>query len=245
MNKSLKVALIGYGKMGKEIEKILIERGHKVGAIANYENPLTDSLIKDCDVAIEFTQPDAAVNNITFCATHQLPVVVGTTGWYEQYDEIQEIVKVNNSALLTATNFSVGVNIFFHVNQLLAKLMNNYPEYEVSVDEIHHKQKKDAPSGTAITTVENILSGLSHKNAWTCIEEGESKNIKENEIPIFAFREDNVPGVHKVKWNSEIDLIEFSHTAHNRKGFALGSVLAAEWLTDKKGVFKMKDMLGF
>lgn len=245
MNKALKIALVGYGKMGKEIEKIIVERGHTVAAIINSKNNINDLLKVQCDAVIEFTQPDVAKTNIEFCVQHQIPIVVGTTGWYQDFERIKQLTVQHNAALFTATNYSIGVNIFFHINTRLAKIMNRYKGYQVTIEEIHHKQKKDAPSGTAITTAEQILSQLDSHKKWISIEEGNYHDVSKDELPIYSFREDNVPGFHKVKWESDIDEIELSHNAHNRRGFALGSVLAAEWLVDKQGVFDMNDMLGF
>ncbi len=245
MKKPLKIALIGYGKMGKEIEKILIERGHIISTIIDSKTNLQKILDSKCDVAIEFTQPESALSNIAFCVSQQIPLIVGTTGWYQEFDNVRNLVNQHQSSLFTATNFSIGVNLFFHLNKKLAAIMNHYPEYHVTIEETHHKQKKDAPSGTAITTAENILSNYNSKDSWISIENGKYLDVAANEIPIYSFREDNVPGVHKVKWDCDIDEIEITHSAHNRRGFALGAVLAAEWIIGRKGIFGMNDMLGF
>jgi len=237
----MKIAIIGYGKMGKEIEKIALERGHFISAkITSSQSEFGQHELADSDVAIEFTKPESAVRNIKVCSENHLPVVVGTTGWYDQFEAIQENIAVNKSALFYATNFSMGVNIFWKANEYLAKIMNSYPAYNVEMEEIHHTQKLDAPSGTAITTAEKIVSNLDRKNTWKLDNENDK-----NELKIIAKREPNVPGTHEVFYNSDIDSISIKHTAHNRKGFALGSVLAAEFLANKKGIFTMNDLLKF
>lgn len=235
----MKLALIGYGKMGKEIEKIALERGHTIILKVDIENKnfaLED--LKNCDVAIEFTNPEAAIHNIKSCFNANVPVVIGTTGWYQFFEEVRTACMNDNRAMLYATNFSIGVNIFFDINRRLAKLMNDQKNYEVTIEEIHHTQKLDAPSGTAITIAEGIIGELDRKDQWTS---GESKPA--NHLNIFSQRIDNIPGTHIVKYSSSVDDIEISHVAHNRKGFALGAVLAAEWIKDKKGVFTMSDVL--
>lgn len=235
----MKLALIGYGKMGKEIESIALERGHSIIFKGNSENKnFSASDLKDCDVAIEFTNPDSVIKNIEKCFLGNIPVVIGTTGWYHHFSEIKSLCKKGNHSMLYATNFSIGVNIFFEINRRLAKLMDVQKNYEVMVEEIHHTQKLDAPSGTGITIAEDIVKNISRKDKWVG---GESNN--ETDLNIFSQRIDNIPGTHIVKYSSSIDDIEIKHIAHNRKGFALGAVLAAEWLKDKKGIFTMNDVL--
>lgn len=235
----MKLALIGYGKMGKEIESIALERGHSVIFKVNSGNknfPVSD--LRDCDAAIEFTNPDSVIKNIEKCFLGNVPVVIGTTGWYHHFADIKSLCEKGGHSMLYATNFSIGVNIFFEINRRLAKLMDVQKNYHVTVEEIHHTQKLDAPSGTGITIAEDIVKNISRKDKWVG---GESKN--ENDLNIFSQRIDNIPGTHIVKYSSSIDDIEIKHVAHNRKGFALGAVLAAEWLKDKKGIFTMNDVL--
>jgi 4-hydroxy-tetrahydrodipicolinate reductase len=244
MDKSLKIALIGYGKMGKEIEQAAIERGHKIQTIITRNSNDSKAQLKSCDVAIEFTEPDAAVENIKTCIGAGTPIVVGTTGWYRHYEKVKEFVTEHKGGILTATNFSIGVNIFFHINKQLASLINKYPAYKATIEEVHHKEKLDAPSGTAITTAEGIIQNNDQYDTFHCIEQDKEEEIKDNELAIFSYRRDNIPGVHSVTWFSKIDEIELKHTANSRKGFALGSVIAAEWLHDRKGIFTMNDVLG-
>ena len=235
----MKIALIGYGKMGKEIEAIALLKGHSIVLKADSKTNLNSAALKSADVAIEFTSPQAAVNNIEICLEAGIPVVVGSTGWYKELDKVKASCKEKNGAMLYATNFSVGVNLFFAANAFLAQKMNAYSDYDVDIHEIHHTQKLDAPSGTAITTAETVLKNLKRKNKWV---HGEVK--QPTDLLITHERVNNVPGTHVVKYSSEIDQIEISHIAHNRQGFASGAVLAAEWLKGKKGVFTMKDVLG-
>lgn len=236
----MKIAIIGYGKMGKEIEQIAIERGHKVTLKINSQNvsDFTFDNLKKVDVAIEFTTPELAVNNINVCLTSNTPIVVGTTGWYDRFDEVQEIVAENDGSMLYATNCSIGVNLFFKLNKYLAKIMDKHNEYNVSMNEIHHTQKLDAPSGTAITLGEGIVENILAKDTWV---KGEAK--AKNQLGITSERIDDVPGTHEIKYSSAIDDIEIKHTAHNRKGFALGAVVAAEYIVNKKGIFTMEDVL--
>ncbi|AXG72824.1 4-hydroxy-tetrahydrodipicolinate reductase [Flavobacterium arcticum] len=231
----MKIALLGYGKMGKVIERVAQERGHEI--ILRKKSADSFDGLENADVAIEFSVPSAAVNNINECFTKNIPVVSGTTGWLEHYDEIKKLCNANNGAFLYGSNFSLGVNIFFELNVQLAKMMSKLEQYNVSMEEIHHTQKLDAPSGTAITLAKDIIAN-SNYNDWTI------DTPKENDIFITAKREENVPGTHTVTYDSEVDSIEIKHTAHSREGFALGAVVAAEWLTGKKGVFSMKDVLG-
>lgn len=238
----MKIALLGYGKMGHAIEENALQKGHQIVLRINDLNldDLTKENIQQADVAIEFTNPQSAVDNILFCLNENVPVVSGTTGWLEHFKTVEQKCKEENGTFLYASNFSVGVNIFFELNKKLAALMKPHPGYDVSLEEIHHTQKKDAPSGTAITLAEQIIESSLQKNKWT---NSESKN--KNELSIISKRIDEIPGTHSVKYFSEVDDIEIIHTAHSRKGFAEGAVLAAEFIGDKKGIFSMKDVLGF
>ncbi len=238
----MKIALIGYGKMGKAIEEIAIERGHTISAKINSSNPIESADLSQSDCAIEFSQPDSVLNHIDYCLSKQLPVVVGTTAWNESLPEVEVKVKSANGALLHASNFSVGVNIFFEINKQLARIMNNQPSYSVKIDEIHHLQKLDAPSGTAITIANGIFGEHDGYSKWV-LGEDEMPKITKSELPIISYREPEVPGTHIVTYQSEVDTIQLSHKAHSRKGFALGAVLAAEYLHNKKGVFTMSDVL--
>lgn len=235
----MKIALIGYGKMGKEIEQIALSRGHEIVFTSNHAITNSSDQINSADVAIEFSQPDAAANNILACFDLGIPVVVGTTGWYNRLNEIKSEAESKGGTLLYATNFSIGVNILFHINEKLASIMNDVQEYEPSIQEIHHLQKLDKPSGTAITIAEGILQNLDRKKQWTLDEPSV------DDLHIDVLREPEVPGTHIIKYDSEVDFIEIKHEAKSRKGFALGAVKAAEWLQNKKGVFTMKDFLKF
>jgi len=235
----MKIAILGYGKMGKVIEEIALQRGHSVTLKVNRENLYFDKrLLENCDAAIEFSSPESAVDNINKCFDANVPVIVGTTGWYDDFNAVQERCKAENRGLLYATNFSVGVNIFYEINRKLAALMDANNQYEVEVEEIHHTQKLDAPSGTAISIAEGIIDSLSRKLSWR-----NDTNVSENELAIESKRIEDVPGTHIVKYESDIDIVEIKHEAKNRKGFAFGAVLAAEYMNDKKGVFTMKDVL--
>lgn len=236
----MKIALLGYGKMGKEIEKIAIEKGHVIGLKVTSENAeFSPSELLGIDVAIEFSRPEFAVSNIKKCFEANVPVVVGTTGWYDYLDEIETICVARNQTLLYATNFSIGVNLFFKLNTQLAQLMNNYPEYKVEVEEIHHTQKLDAPSGTGISIAEQIIENNKLKESWV----NENSN-EESELEIVSKREDKVPGTHSVYYKSAVDEIEIKHTAHSRSGFASGALLAGEWLAkNKDGIYSMQDVL--
>lgn len=231
----MKIALVGYGKMGKIIDEISQSRGHEVVARLK-ETPNRESL-NDADVVIEFSNPEAAFENIKVCLENKIPVICGTTGWLDKKPEIERIAVEQNSAFLYGSNFSLGVNLFFALNEKLAKLMNNVDEYQCQLEEIHHIHKKDAPSGTAISIAEGIIENSKYE-AWKLGE------TKDKELGIFAIREDEVPGTHSVFYRSEVDEIEIKHTAFNRNGFALGAVIAAEWIVGKQGVFSMKDVLG-
>ena len=230
----MRIALLGYGKMGKIIEQIAISRGHEIIIKATKD---TDYNITESDVAIEFSVPDAAVKNISNCINNNVPVVSGTTGWLENYNDMVALCNEKGSAFLYASNFSLGVNIFFELNKQLAKMMNQFDQYNVKIEEIHHTQKLDKPSGTAITLADGIIEEHQGYNNWALEE---SKN---STIAIDAKRIPEVPGTHIITYSSEVDTISISHEAHNREGFALGAVLAAEWILNKKGVFSMKDVL--
>ena len=232
----MKIALLGYGRMGQEIEKIAISRGHQIVVKADI-NGFTDEQIQNADVAIDFSVPESAVSNIKQTIKNNVPVVVGTTGWLDQYNEITEYCNKHKGGFIYASNFSLGVNLFFELNKKLANMLSGHDQYSVEMEEIHHTKKLDAPSGTAITLAEGIIEN-SNFTGWKL------DAVAENEITITAKRIGNVPGTHTVTYTSGIDDIEIKHTAHNRKGFALGAVVAAEWLSDKQGVFSMKDVLG-
>ncbi len=233
--------------MGKAIEQIATERGYEIVGKIDKDNASTISNFnaENTDVAIEFTEPKSAFANLEICLKNGIPIVSGTTGWYERKADMEEIRKTNDGKLFTASNFSVGVNVFFKVNEFLAKMMDNYSDYSVEMEEIHHTQKVDAPSGTAITLAEGILKNISRNTDWKLKEEG--KKLADSVIPISAVREDKVPGTHEVIYKSEIDSIEIKHAAHSRQGFALGAVLAAEFLQkqEKAGMYGMDDLLGF
>lgn len=231
----MKIALVGYGKMGKIIDEISQSRGHEVVARLR-ETPTAENL-NGADVAIEFSNPEVAFENIKICLENKIPVICGTTGWLDQKPEIEKIALENDTPFLYGSNFSLGVNLFFALNEKLAKLMSNVKDYSCQLEEIHHIHKLDAPSGTAISLAEGIIQN-SDFEAWKLDE------TKDKELGIFAIREDEVPGTHSVFYRSEVDEIEIKHTAYNRNGFALGSIVAAEWIVDKKGVFSMKDVLG-
>jgi len=231
----MNIALLGYGKMGKVIEQIALQRGHSIVLKADKNTNSYD--ISLADVAIDFSIPSAAVTNISECFAHNIPVISGTTGWLEDYDKMVSLCKEKNGAFIYASNFSLGVNIFFELNKNLAKMMKNLSQYNVNLEETHHTQKLDAPSGTAITLAEDIIEN-SNYSSWKL-----DANVEENEIPIEAKRIENIPGTHTINYESEVDSIKITHTAHNRNGFALGAVIAAEWLLDKKGVFTMNDVL--
>lgn len=238
----MRIALLGYGKMGQTIEKIATERGHTISHAINIDNlhELEQVTSSSTDVAIEFSEPNSAFGNITHCLKKGVPVVVGTTGWLEQLSEVEELCQKQDGSFFYASNFSIGVNIFFRLNEVLAGMMDKFPEYEVDMEEIHHIHKKDAPSGTAITLAEGILRHLSQKNSWV-LGEGKGKDT----LPIESKREGEVPGTHIVTYKSGVDDIEIKHTAHSRQGFALGAVKVAEWLPGKKGVLSMQDFLKF
>ncbi len=237
----MRIALIGYGKMGKAIEQIALERGHEIVLRISDQNldDFNAENIKNAEVAIEFTGPHSALNNVRTLLSWGIPVVCGSTGWTSEIDSVNKLCIDANTAFLYASNFSVGVNIFFELNKRLAQLMASHEEYEVSLEEIHHTQKLDAPSGTAITLAEQVLDAVPHKNKWV-----NEESVDASDLVIVSKREDPAPGTHRVAYKSEIDDIEIIHTAHNRKGFATGAVLAAEYIFNKKGIFSMKDVLG-
>ena len=231
----MKIALLGYGKMGKVIERIALERGHKIVLKKDHDSSFEG--LENADVAIDFSVPDSAVENISECLNKDIPVISGTTGWLTDYPKMVELCNAKNGSFIYGSNFSLGVNVFFELNEYLAKMMANLKQYKVSMEEIHHTQKLDAPSGTAITLAEGVIKHTDYAN-WTL------ETPISNEIHIEAKRIENIPGTHSIFYDSEVDQIEIKHTAHSREGFALGAVVAAEWLVGKKGVFTMKDVLG-
>jgi len=239
----MKIALIGYGKMGHEIEKIALERGHEIVSIIDINNADTafdSSEFKSADVAIEFSTPDTAIDNYRKCFAAHVPVVAGTTGWLEHMAEVKKACEGGAQTFFYASNYSLGVNIFFALNQYLAKIMNNFPDYNVKMEEVHHIHKLDAPSGTAITLAEGILKHVNRKNRWNLETEEESTDLS-----IHCIRKGEVPGIHEVIYESEADIISIKHDAKSRKGFALGAVFAAEFTKGKKGFLGMEDMLNF
>lgn len=247
----MNIALIGYGKMGHEIEKIAIEKGHQIVLKINAENlqDLTVDNLKKADVAIEFSTPHTVVQNITLCAVAGVPIIVGTTAWYSEFEKVRAIVEDYNATLFYATNFSIGVNLFFKINEMAAELMKDF-DFILSMDEIHHTHKLDAPSGTAITTAEKIMANYPAKSTWEnkiVTDKENNRNTKKeaSELLIRSIRKDEVPGTHTVFYDSDVDTIEISHIAHSRKGFAKGAVSAAEWIIGKKGIFTMDDLLSF
>lgn len=236
----MNIALIGYGKMGHVIEQIALERGHQIGLKIDVDNneDLNETNLKNIDVAIEFTIPKSAVNNYKTCFKAGVPVVSGTTGWLDQWVQVTDCCNENNCAFFYASNFSLGVNLFFDLNQKLARLMNSFDQYNVKMTEVHHTQKLDAPSGTAITLADDIIGEVEKLKAW----ENKATNDTQK-IEIISVREGDVPGIHTIKYESEIDFIEITHSAKTRKGLAFGAVLAAEFTVGKKGILSMKDIL--
>lgn len=230
----MKIALLGYGKMGQVIERIALSRGHEI--VLRKTGSTSFNGLEDADVAIDFSIPNAAVGNISQCLHTNVPIVSGTTGWLSEYETMVALCAEKKGAFIYGSNFSLGVNIFFELNEKLAKMMSKFDAYKVSMEEIHHTQKLDAPSGTAITLAKTIIDHSDY-SSWAL------ENAKSDEIWIDAKRIENVPGTHTVVYDSEVDSIEIKHTAHNREGFALGAVLAAEWIVGKTGVFTMKDVL--
>lgn len=245
----MKIALIGYGKMGKAIEEIALEKNAKAGKIIydivykfdiDNQDLFTVENLKKVDVAIEFTSPHTTIPNILKCFEANIPVVVGSTGWTDKLDEISKKAIESKNAFLFSPNYSIGVNIFFEVNRQLARIMNNFPDYNIEVEEIHHTEKKDAPSGTGLFAALDILKSIDRKKNWT-----NEKSKDASTLPIISLRLPEVPGTHTITYKNDIDTIELKHTAHNRKGFAGGALLAAEWIIGKKGAFSMDDVFGF
>lgn len=230
----MNIALLGYGKMGKVIEAIAVERGHNITLKVDANTP--EFQLNNIDVAIDFSVPTAAVKNISRCLNQGIPVISGTTGWLKHYPEVVDLCQAKNGSFLYASNFSIGVNILFEINTQLSALMAKHSNYIAAIEEIHHTQKLDAPSGTAITLAETIIKN-SNFNNWSL----DSNN--NDELQITAKRIENVPGTHEITYTSEVDTLSIKHTAHNRQGFGLGAVIAAEWIIGKKGVFSMKDVL--
>ncbi|MFV0329378.1 MAG: 4-hydroxy-tetrahydrodipicolinate reductase [Dysgonomonas sp.] len=238
----MNIALIGYGKMGHEIEKIALDRGHKIVAIIDVNNvaDFDSPAFKSADVAIEFSTPDSAINNYRKCFEANVPVVAGTTGWLDHMDEVKKACAEQGKTFFYASNYSLGVNIFFAMSKYLAKIMNNYSDYDVKMEEIHHIHKLDAPSGTAITLAEDLIKEVDRKERWNLeVEE------KKTDVAIHCIREGEVPGIHEVIYESEVDVISIKHESKNRKGLALGAVIAAEFTNGKKGFLGMNDMLNF
>lgn len=231
----MNIALLGYGRMGQTIEQIAIKRGHNI--VLKVDKDDTDYDITKADVAIDFSIPNVAFNNISNCLNNNVPVISGTTGWLENYDNAVALCKEKKGAFIYASNFSLGVNIFFELNKTLAKMMSTLEQYNVSMEEIHHTKKLDAPSGTAITLAEGIIANTPHYDGWMLDAKADKK------LPIVAKRIEDVPGTHTVTYQSEVDTITIDHVAHNRQGFALGAVIAAEWIVEKSGVFTMNDVL--
>lgn len=238
----MKIALIGYGRMGQEIESIAVSRGHEIALKIDINNAadLNPDKLKGVDVAIEFTIPDSAVNNYKACFEAGVPVVSGTTGWLSRWEEVKNYCLEHHSAFFYASNFSLGVNLFFELNRKLAGLMQAFDQYRVGMTEVHHTKKLDAPSGTAISLAEDLLAILPELKAWTGAE-SDDRTL----LPVRSVREGDVPGIHSIRYDSEVDFIEITHSAKSRKGFALGAVLAAEYTAGKQGLLTMHDMLGF
>jgi len=236
----MRIGIIGYGKMGHEIQQLAIEQNHSVNLIIDLENSdeLNPVNLKKVDMVFEFTTPEAAPGNIMKCFNNGVPVVSGTTGWLNNFEQVANHCRKTNQSFFYAANFCLGVNILYNINRSLAKIMNRFPEYEIEIEEIHHTQKLDSPSGTAITLANEMIPILDMKDSWK--RKGDNK---ETEIPVRSIREGAVPGTHSVKYESEVDKLEIRHSAKSRKGFALGALLSAEFLMGKKGVFGMKDLL--
>lgn len=236
----MKIALLGYGKMGKTLESLAHQKQHQIVYKTN-QTPEVEQLVQ-ADVAIEFSVPEAAFSNITTCFKKGIPVVSGTTGWLARLDEALTLCKQYNGSFIYASNFSIGVNIFFELNRKLAELMNSHPEYQVAIEEIHHTQKLDAPSGTAVSLAEQIIENSSYRE-WK-LQNFPEESMEATQLPITALRREDVKGTHTVSYQSSIDTLSIKHEAHSREGFALGALLAAEWLQDKKGIYSMKNVLG-
>lgn len=238
----MKIAIIGFGKMGKTIDQLATDMGHEIilKIDKNNQEDFNEQMLQKAEVAIEFSNPESAYSNITKCIKAGIPVISGTTGWLDKKEEVETICKEQNGAFLYASNFSIGVNIFFELNAYLAKMMNQQNQYDPSMVEIHHTQKLDAPSGTAITLAEHILQLVQRKSNWV-----NDKSNSENQLSIISERIDKVPGTHTIQYDSNVDSIEIKHVAHSREGFARGAIQAAEWIIGKQGCFGMKDVLGF
>lgn len=245
----MKIVLFGYGKMGKIIEEIALKRGHSIHLIVdeNNQSRINNADLEQADVAIDFSTPEAVLTNINMCFEADLPLVIGTTGWYDHLSDVRTTCTSRNKTLLYGSNFSIGVNIMFHVNKMLAKAMANYSQYDVQIEEIHHTQKLDSPSGTAISLANGILDQVSDKNSWVNYTVGYGQDIvpKKDELLIESLRIEDVPGTHTVLYSSDIDQIELKHVAHNRSGFAFGAVIAAEWLHRKHGFYEVTEMFDF
>lgn len=245
----MNILLLGYGKMGKTIERTALERGHHIAGRINIDNiaDLEQIQTADVDAVIEFSSPESAVSNLTYCFERGWPVVCGTTGWLNHRSEMETLCLDKKGAFFYASNYSIGVNLFFKLNKTLAQFMRNYPSYQVSMTEIHHTEKKDAPSGTAITLAEGVMEQLPNKQRWVVSEADKLPlaAVGEEAIRIESVREGTVPGTHTVRYDSAVDRIEITHAAHSRKGFALGAVVAAEWLAGREGLFGMDDLLNF
>lgn len=244
----MNILLLGYGKMGKTIGQTALERGHRIAGRINIDNVADLDQIQpgEVDVVIEFSSPESAVGNLTYCFERGWPVVCGTTGWLSHRTDIETLCRAKKGAFFYASNYSIGVNLFFRLNKTLAQFMRNYPSYQVSMTEIHHTEKKDAPSGTAITLAEGVLEHLPHKRRWSVrAGQGGAAPADEDAIDIESLREGTVPGTHTVRYDSVVDQIEISHVAHSREGFALGALVAAEWIVGREGVFGMDDLLNF
>ena len=238
----MRIAILGYGKMGKEIEKISLERNHSISLVIDINNleEFTAKNLNNSDVAIDFSVPDSAYKNILKCFEADIPIVSGTTGWLDKYDEIIKICKEKNKSFFYASNYSLGVNILFFINNQLAKIMNKFPDYQVKIDETHHTQKLDKPSGTAISLANDIIKQINRKTKWEL-----AGQVSENTLNINSFRIENVFGIHEISYDSPVDVLKIKHSAKSRKGFAVGAILAAEYIIDKKGVFQMENLLGF
>ncbi|MEX1002705.1 MAG: 4-hydroxy-tetrahydrodipicolinate reductase [Crocinitomicaceae bacterium] len=239
----MKIALFGYGKMGKVIERIAEDRGHEISARVDSNHAKEGFDLSDTDVVIEFSVPESAEENIRFCIDHNLPIVIGTTGWYDQFTALKNYCEKQKGAFLYATNFSLGVNIFFEMNRKLAEIMSSFKNYSAAVNEIHHTEKLDTPSGTAITIAEELIERHQGYSKWENVKKSKLSNPEI--LSVTSVRLPEVPGTHEVSYSSTIDTIEMTHTAHSREGFGLGSILAAEWLIGKKGIYTMKDVLNF
>lgn len=239
----MNIALIGYGKMGKAIEKIALGKGHHIIAKIEKDNWQDFNNLKSnsIDVVIEFSQPEAAYENITKCLQGGIPIISGTTGWLDKQQEIERLCEEQNGTFFYASNFSVGVNIFFKINELIAKMMAKFPDYRVQMEETHHVHKKDSPSGTAITLAEGIATNYENINSW--IEVDDLAKANQDQLPIKSIREGEVPGTHTIQYSSDVDTISIEHKAHSREGFALGAILVAEWIIGKRGVLGMKDFM--